>query len=186
MKDSFPLQWPMGWERTPSSRRIKGSFTTKKELKTVFNLIAKEIMAFCKDPHPVLTSNMSGIKQTADDPAVAVYFKYEGRQVCIPCDQYDSIKANMRGIQLTIESLRGIQRWGCKVVMERTVHAYVVPMLTGGGWRETLQLPGNASLAEAERAYKKLALKNHPDQGGDSQKMAAINDAFNQARKELQ
>ena len=55
-------------------------------------------------------------------------------------------------------------------------------MRTMPSWlRESLQfldLGPKATLVEARRRYRELAKKFHPDSGGSSQQMAALNDAW--------
>lgn len=43
---------------------------------------------------------------------------------------------------------------------------------------ETLGVSNNASQDEIKRAYRKLAMKEHPDKGGDSEKFKKINEAY--------
>jgi len=43
---------------------------------------------------------------------------------------------------------------------------------------DDLNVDKTASEAEIKKAYKKLALKNHPDKGGDPEKFKAINEAY--------
>lgn len=42
---------------------------------------------------------------------------------------------------------------------------------------EILQLPESASSEEIKLAYRRLALKHHPDRGGSTQRMQLINEA---------
>lgn len=49
---------------------------------------------------------------------------------------------------------------------------------------EILELPITASIKEIKKAYKKLALKCHPDKGGDTDKFQKIQKAFNVLRDE--
>jgi curved DNA-binding protein len=42
----------------------------------------------------------------------------------------------------------------------------------------TLELPNMASISEVRRAYRKLALKYHPDRGGSEERMKEINQAY--------
>ena len=44
---------------------------------------------------------------------------------------------------------------------------------------ETMELPVLISIKELKQKYKLLASVYHPDFGGDSEKMAKINDAYN-------
>ena len=47
---------------------------------------------------------------------------------------------------------------------------------------ETLELPPLVSWAEIRARYKELSRRHHPDCGGDPQKMARINDAYETLR----
>ena len=42
----------------------------------------------------------------------------------------------------------------------------------------TLGIPKNASEAEIKSAYRKMAMKHHPDRGGDEQAFKAVNEAY--------
>jgi hypothetical protein len=43
---------------------------------------------------------------------------------------------------------------------------------------DTLELPETASLIQIKKAYRKLALKNHPDRGGDLDAFKAVTEAY--------
>ena len=43
---------------------------------------------------------------------------------------------------------------------------------------ERLGVSRNASPDEIKRAYKKLAIKHHPDKGGDHEQFKKINEAY--------
>ena len=53
------------------------------------------------------------------------------------------------------------------------------------GWREVLGVEAGSGAREIRRAYRSLAMRHHPDRGGDGLKMAEINRAWGAARKEL-
>jgi curved DNA-binding protein CbpA len=46
-----------------------------------------------------------------------------------------------------------------------------------------LKVPPDATLAQAEAAYRALAKSAHPDHGGSDEAMARLNDAIATARK---
>lgn len=48
-------------------------------------------------------------------------------------------------------------------------------------WFEVLGVPPDSTRDTIVRAYRKLALKNHPDRGGDHEKMSEINQAKDEA-----
>jgi hypothetical protein len=58
-----------------------------------------------------------------NDPGVAVYFRYQKRDLCFACDAYTSVRENAYAIAKTVEALRGIERWGASgTVSTRTIH----------------------------------------------------------------
>lgn len=50
--------------------------------------------------------------------------------------------------------------------------------ITVSQYYEILQLPESASLMDIKKAYRKLALKNHPDRGGDLDKFKDVTEAY--------
>lgn len=51
-------------------------------------------------------------------------------------------------------------------------------MNVGGDLYQILGLANFSHIVNIKRAYRKLALKNHPDRGGDIEKMKLINMAY--------
>lgn len=54
-----------------------------------------------------------------------------------------------------------------------------------GQWRETLGVPQEAGLKDAQAAYRRLRREAHPDHGGDAGTFREIQHAWKQARSEL-
>lgn len=48
---------------------------------------------------------------------------------------------------------------------------------------QTLGLPANASARDIKKAYRRMALKFHPDRGGSHEKMQEINEAYENAMR---
>ena len=120
-------------------------------------------------------------QRTPDDNGIAVYFTYKTRPMCFACDSYTKDVDNIWAIKLTIEALRGIDRWGASDMMDRAFTGFEA--LPAPNWRRTLELAPNATIAEAESAYRRLAKQHHPDQGGDEERFKEITEAIQQARK---
>lgn len=51
------------------------------------------------------------------------------------------------------------------------------------GWPKVLGIPATATKDEIKKAYRKLAMEHHPDQGGDPTKFNQINEAYQEAIK---
>lgn len=137
---------------------------------------------------PVLSSNLSlrrdglpyASQSQPSDPGIAVYFTYKGKQHCFACDDWDRIQDNIRAVGKTIEALRGIARWGTGDMMERAFQGFVA-LPQPEQWFTVLGVSSRASKDEIESAYRLLAMKHHPDRGGDASEMARINAARDQA-----
>jgi curved DNA-binding protein CbpA len=52
-------------------------------------------------------------------------------------------------------------------------------------WYRVLNVPINASLEQAETAYREAAKVQHPDNGGDQAAMAGLNLAIAEARRAI-
>ena len=61
----------------------------------------------------------------------------------------------------------------CMVTMNLTVHA----MQKKESYYDILGVPRDAAVEEITKAYRKLALKHHPDRGGDAEEFKKINQA---------
>lgn len=122
------------------------------------------------------------------DPGVAVWWqqvdwKGGGLQV-VACDMWPTVNLNMRACGVVIESLRAMERAGASQALE---HAEVG--LTALGlpaprvwWREALDLDADPfTVADVERAYKRAALRAHPDQGGSHEAFIMLQKAREEA-----
>jgi hypothetical protein len=117
-----------------------------------------------------------------EEPGVAVYFTLNGRQQCIPCDKWDSVKDNVRAIGLTVEALRGLDRWGAKEMVDAAFSGFTA--LPAGGasasenWWDVLGVDPDATRDKVRSAYLKLAQEMHPDTGGSEAAMLRLNKAY--------
>lgn len=194
--DAYPLQWPTGRTRTSPWSRKDAKFRIT--FAVVRDEIVQEVKRLCgwryRDPDIVISTNVplrkDGLplagQRAPEDPGVAVYFEYKGKQVCFACDCWKTVADNMQGICKTIEALRGISRWGTGDMMEAAFTGFaLLDAPDSANWRATLGIGVGATLADAREAYRRKAAEHHPDRGGDSQKMSKINAAWQQAQANL-
>ncbi|MFZ5586121.1 MAG: J domain-containing protein [Thermodesulfobacteriota bacterium] len=123
-------------------------------------------------------------KARAVDPGTAVYFRLKGLPHVLACDSYDSVRANVRAICLTIGATRALGRYGV-VSLEQAFSGYRLLPAPGGDWRAVLGLLSSDNLAAAEAAFRRLSMQAHPDRGGSQERQAQLNAAIAAARKEL-
>jgi hypothetical protein len=123
-----------------------------------------------------------------DDPGVAVYFTLDGEQQCIPCDKWDNVEQNLRAVALTIEALRGLDRWGAKEMVRAAFRGFkalpesvIVTPYTARPWHEVLEVSPTASPEVIRAAWKQQLLKHHPDRGGEQAAFEEVQRAYRES-----
>ena len=219
----YPLDWPVGQDRTPEHKRRRAPFGPMKNgryrdgttagYKTkgswTFGKTRDDLLAELERmnaTHVVLSTDMplrqDGLpyaNRRADDPGVAVYFRRQLNGTSVPfamaCDEYDRLPDNCRALVLTIEALRKIERHGSSGLMKQAFSGFAAlpPADAVKHWAHILGIgrlfngaPASTVLAEVKNKYRELALKFHSDHGGSQEQIAAINDARDRARAELE
>jgi len=194
MTEAYPLQWPVGWPRTdyPEYSQFRNptvASARRLTLDELDRLGASEV---------VISSNMelrqdglpSHRQRRFQDTGVAVYFKLNGEERCIPSDKYITVEENLHAVAKTIQALRGLERWGTGQIMEAAFRGFkalpesiIVGAGTSRAWWEVLQVSETADIEVIEAAYKKLLHKVHPDKGGTDAEFMELQTAFKQAKE---
>lgn len=188
MIEAFPLHWPIGYKRTKSKKYSPfkqtmdaAQFFLKIELK---RLGASDVIVSTNIP--VRKDGMmytDYMNRNIDDPGVALYFKYNGKDVSMCCDQYNRVWENIYALGKGIEALRGMERWGVSEFLDRAFTGFkALPEQSNAQqWYSVLGVPPNASPDEIKDAYRKLAQIHHPDAGGSGDMFAKLNKAYQDA-----
>lgn len=185
----FPLQWPMGWKRTqdPEWSRFKPGSVFKETVKVIdelqrlgaTNVVVSSNMQYRADGLPYA-------RQNVNDTGVAVYFKLEGEEQCIPCDKWRLLEENLRAIFKTIEALRGLERWGAKDMVNaafrgfKALPASIVTPTPHRSWFVVLDVDENANALEVKQAYRNALKLTHPDTGGATAEFSEVQKAYNE------
>ncbi len=186
MTTAFPLSWPAGFPR--AQRREPGRFKTT--LSAALKNVQSSLRLFGSDSGKavtgiVMSSNVTLGSERPSDPGVAVYFTWEQLQVCIPVDRYDSVAGNLQAIHHIIEARRVELRHGT-LALVRASFAGFKALPAPKSWREVLEIGVAAtSRDDVEQAFKRLARTRHPDTGGDTAAMSELNEARQNALREL-
>jgi len=182
---AFPLAWPPAFPR--STRRETGQFKTT--LEGALRNVEDSLRRFGADSGKVvsalvISSNYTlGVRSPAD-PGVAVYFTWDGLQVCIPVDRYATLAANLQAIHHIVEARRTELRHGTLHVVRATFRGFAaLPAPGGKPWWNVLDVPSMATREQIDAAYRRLAAERHPDRGGSDTMMAELNAARDEARK---
>lgn len=164
----------------------------------------REIRAFTRygkswriDPDRVIASTNLRVRRSdgepvsgqrePEDPGVAVYFELDGERRCIASDKWDRVADNIAGVAAAIGALRGLERWVNDANVRAAFKGFAaLPDPNRVDWRAIFGLKnGDATVANVEAAYRRLAVERHPDRGGSDAAMADLNRARDQARAEL-
>lgn len=200
-EDAWPLRWPDGEERRVSWKRRTAKFKiglgkARDHLVNELKLLGARYVVISSN----LQTRRDGLPYASQrqpvDPGVAVYFDYDGESMVFACDKWKKVEHNMRAIGKTIESIRGIARWGTTDMMKRAVHAFkaLPDQPDAEDWRRVLQLdpnfathPENPShtISLVKSKYRELSRIHHADMGGNEEEMKRINIAWEAAQREL-
>jgi hypothetical protein len=202
--DPYPLNWPFGWPRTPDHKRISqfkfkgltfGSArdSLQQEVKRLggSNLVVSTNIRVKSDGLPYADT------RKIEDPGVAIYFLRNGKgaPVSMARDAYNTVAGNMRSLGLALRYLRGLERHGGGIMVERAFDGFTALPEPGAAkpWQTVLGLdPGIMERTAPQnrepllRAHYLVAAKRaHPDTGGTDEQMAEINSAYEQGLKSI-
>src|SRR6185312_12512303 len=98
-------------------------------------------------------------------------------QLVLACDRWDKIEDNMRSIELTIDAMRGMERWGCSDMLNRAFTGFTAlpEPPKAKSWQDVL---GTSDPTRAEDQYKQLMKTAHPDLGGSHERAQELNKAI--------
>lgn len=187
--EAYPLSWPQGFPRTPAGRRETGQFKTSYD--TAVENVRRSLRLFAQDSgkaitEPVLSTNTDFLGNYNGDPGVAVWFTWDGLQVCIPVDRYLKPASNLQAIHHIIEARRVELRHGTLNLVRASFQGFkALPAPKGQHWTEILGVPAGGPRSAIEAAYREKARTAHPDAGGSDSAMAALNAAKAAALQEV-
>lgn len=191
---AYPLQWPPGFPRWKGAR-TSGGFRTSFD--GAISNVRKSLEAFGKDSgkqvtNPVLSSNVDlnpltgSTGKKPEDPGVAVWLGWDGMQICIPVDRYDSPAANLQAIHHVMEARRVELRHGTLALVRATFAGFkALPAPEGKHWSDILECGPDATRVVIDQQYKRLARDRHPDNGGSVTAMSELNNARETALREV-
>jgi hypothetical protein len=157
MTDAYPLQWPVGRERTGFSARRYGNLN-KMPGGRIRQLLSRELRLMDVGAWVIssnLTVRQDGLpyagQKVPEDPGVVLYFTRKNVDIAISCDAWHTVDANLRAIGLTIEAIRGTERWGTEEMIDRAFTGFkalpesiILGEHTARAWWEVLQVSPEA------------------------------------------
>lgn len=201
--EAYPLTWPAGWKRMSAHLRTRARFSKdvrqygnegqswskKSELSIAQALerVMNELRTMGVDLSKVIISTNLELRndglprsgqRAPSDPGVSVYWNVRGQknQRCMAIDRYDRVQDNLAAIAATLSAMRAIERHGGAEILDRAFTGFSALPAPEQPW-QVLGVKHDATTADIETAYRRLASEHHPDRGGDTGQMARINGA---------
>jgi len=195
---AYPLQWPEGWPRTDSHRRVSDQRfhgrtygleigrTRESLLDELRQLGAKEVVLSTNMPVRQAGLPYANGRLFNKDPGVAAYFTLKKRPLVMARDAYRTVAGNLRSLTMAIEAMRTLKRHGGDMMMERafTGFAAITPPDWKRPWREVFGVKPDWC-GDITALYREKARHRHPDTGGSDTLMAELNVAYEEAVAEL-
>lgn len=186
--NAYPLSWPPQFNR--SKARESGKFKTS--LTAALKNVQDSLRLFSNDSgkkldNLVISSNVTLGANRPADAGVAVWFIWDGLQVCIPVDRYLTVEANLQAIHHIIEARRVELRHGTLALVRASFTGFLAlpSPINKKPWREVLGVTESTTLEECKKQYRAMAYIAHPDKGGSANAMAELNNAWQQAQEAL-
>lgn len=188
MIPAYPLCWPDFLPRKTGWRE-SGRFKTT--LAAALKNVQASIRLFGSDSGKpvrdiVLSSNCTLGVEKPSDPGVAAWFTWDGEQVCIPVDRYDTPASNLQAIHHIIEARRVELRHGSLALVKASFRGFkALPDPNKRSWRDVLGFhdaaPGTVTADMIKLRYRERASTAHPDKGGSADEMARLTAARDEA-----
>lgn len=213
-REPYPLQWPGGWKRTQPRHRLRSRFGFRGSGQVSFANARRDVLLELERlgaANVVITSDLptrgDGLPYAngrADDAGIAVWFVLRKQERVFACDKWRSHAENLLAIALSIEAMRGLERWGAGDVVTRAFSGFAAlpaggdtsveqePALVVRSWQEVFEVGAlvdvvsQADLLAIVKARHRDKIKQcHPDLGGDAQIAIELNAALSEAEREL-
>jgi len=188
---AYPLSWPAGWPKTDASRRETARFNTT--LPAALANLQKQIKLM-GGKNLILSSNYTLGSANPKEPGVVAYFdwcaephKYPQQflSMAIPCDRWLRIEHNVQAIALTVEAMRGMERWGAKHMIKAMFTGFkALPAAKSSDWWVVLDVDRNAQVDHIKERYRSLVKQFHPDNGGSTDDFRRVQTAYEQFERE--
>lgn len=194
---AYPLAWPAAVPRTPSHQRRGAAFSDgsrgRLSIYAAVSRLMREISAFTRSGqmyriHPkrvVISTNMPvkadgtpySNRTEPKDCGVAVYFTFDSKPYCMPCDKWDRIADNIAAVAAHLNAMRGQERWGVGSMEQAFTGYLALNEKTQASCWEVLDVLPDSTEERVMSAYRAKAKTAHPNAGGSAEAWNELNAA---------
>lgn len=182
-----PLQWPERQKRTSESNRRRSpyritSWQSVDELDRELSRWGATEIEISSEGEPLY--NGTGLRDLKGDPGVCVTWNIGDDAFQVAADRYEELFANLTAIARQLAAIRQAERNGTSGALRKTIRKpppVLEPNLKAKNCFAVLGLTSKADRRAVRAAYRKLALKHHPDLGGSNEDMRVVNEAYGKA-----
>jgi DnaJ-domain-containing protein 1 len=120
------------------------------------------------------------------DPGAVVRYDVGKIAYTLPCDTFSELAQNIAALAAHIEAVRKIERIGvASIAQAMGAFAQLPAPPKQRPWHEVLGVAPTAQIKVIMGAYRALAKINHPDVGGEKERMQEINRALQEAKARI-
>lgn len=194
---AYPLHWPEGWHRSPSTKsgRFKnGAKNTQLSVADACDRVLDELgkmgvflddVIISTNIQPTLSRRPRSSTKEPEDCGVAVYWKdLNGDQRCMAINRYDRIADNLAAVAATLDAMRAIERHGGAEILNRAFKGFVaLPEPVQPAWYLVFGVADTSITKEVEQAYRRKRSEAHPDNGGNEQWFNVVENAWQEFKR---
>jgi len=191
---AYPLSWPQHIKRTRYPKhsrfsRTRRSYDGKSKFAAARDGIYDEL-AKLGAKNVIISSNIP-LRQDGQprasykkptDVGVAVYFTLHNEIKVIACDNWYRLVDNIHAIWLSIQAIRGLDRWACSDILKSAFAGFraLPESATPSSWRAILGVDPGEGFDVVKARYRHLV------KIAVGEKLYILNDAYEAAKRELQ
>jgi hypothetical protein len=190
-KNSYPLSWPQGWKR--HTKHGNPNFSRRSVEVAVTEILRQFKLMGVRDYQLIISTNLQlrqdgypkSNQPNPSDPGVAVYFKLNGQDRVMATNKWYRVEDNLWAIAKHVDAMRAQARWGVGDISQ--AFAGYTALMSGAekkDWRTVFGASSSTPVSVITDTFRDLARRAHPDNGGSHERMAEINQAMADFRKE--
>lgn len=174
MQFEYPLQWPPQQPKTKAQQRSRfgnvSIYRASEELFRELELLGAKNLVISSNLQQRMRGDGFLSNQRVEYTGIAIYFNLNGDGKVMACDRWDRVEHNLWALKLSIDAIRGLERWGGSEFLDGLFTGFkALPM--GGSSVQVDYFAGITNANELKDKYRELARLYHPDkEGGDVEK----------------